>query len=563
MEKPYKSETLIPMDRPSIEDEVEQSNGFSGKKELFVSFLWLFIPASLLVASIFYAFANQTQKYELQTTLIREESALNSAGELTSLLFEQKLSDLLVLAEGETLKNYLHDDSAKNWIRVAREFSLFARRKPKYPQIRFIGVDGVEILRINNKAGVQEIVPRGELQDKSSRYYFQKAVKLDEGEIYISPLDLLMEQGVIAQPINPTIRFATPVMDGYGVKRGILIINYTPDELLRRIADIFNTLQGDAAMLNSDGYWLLGEPEQWLWGFMYGRDDTLAKQRPEVWTAISSSLKGSFSSEDGIFIFHKAYPLIRANQGTPENVEMDSLPKEVGSRDRYWIYLSHLSTELIDQLTARRKIIATVTYFLLFVMMGLISIFFAKNSVQKKLAFQRLQQYATTDDLTRLANRRELHKIGTREFLRALRFGRSLSVMMLDLDHFKKVNDSFDHTIGDEVLRHISDICRGSIRGQDLLARFGGEEFVILLPETDVGGARQLAERVCRSIEALPYESGVGKIPITISIGVSELETGDCDYQEILLRADKALYEAKRQGRNRVIMMSGGRLLSS
>lgn len=563
MERPYKNEALITMDSPSvIEGEAGQSSGFSEKKELLVSFLWLFIPASLLLASIFYAFDNQSQRYELQATLIREESALNSASELTSLLFEQKLSDLMVLAEGETLKNYLHDDSMKNWIRVAREFSLFARRKPKYSQIRFIGAKGMEILRINNKAGVQEIVPRSKLQDKSSRYYFAESIKLDEGGIYISPLDLNIEQGVVEQPINPTIRFATPVVDGYGVKQGILIINYAPDELLRRIADIFMTLQGDTVMLNSNGYWLMGVPQQQLWGFMYGSDETFAKQRPDVWAAISSSRKGSFSSQDGIFIFHKAYPLIRANQGTVENIEMDSLSKESGSGDRYWIYLSHISPALIEELTAKRKIVATVTYFLLFVMMGLISIFFAKNSVQKKIAFQRLQQYATTDDLTGLANRRELQKTGAREFMRALRFGRSLSVMMLDLDHFKEVNDSFDHTMGDEVLRHISDICRETIRGQDLLVRYGGEEFVILLPETDIEGTRQLAERICRDVEAWPYESGETKIPITISIGVSELEIGDTDYQEILLRADKALYEAKRQGRNRVILMSGGQLLA-
>ncbi|MCU7892831.1 MAG: cache domain-containing protein [Candidatus Thiodiazotropha sp. (ex Ustalcina ferruginea)] len=377
---------------------IEQKNGLPEQKELMVSFLWLFIPASLLLASIFYIFSTQTEEYELQTTLIREESALNSAAELTSLLFEQKLSDLLVLAEGEVLKNYLHDEHAKNWIRVAREFSLFARRKPKYFQLRFIAADGMEVVRINNSDNVQQIVPKTALQNKSSRYYFQESIKLDEGDIYISPLDLNIEEGVIEQSIKPTIRFATPVVDGYGEKRGILILNYTPDELLQRIADNFKALKGNAVMLNNNGYWLLGAPDEQLWGFMYGNDKTFAKQWPEAWAAVSSSEKGTFLSDDGIFVFHKAYPLNRENLGTAENIEKTVETIESRSGDRYWIYLSHITNNLIADLTAKRMVVATViTYLLLFLVSGLISVFFARNNVQKKLAFRQLQQYATTD----------------------------------------------------------------------------------------------------------------------------------------------------------------------
>ncbi|MCU7803441.1 MAG: sensor domain-containing diguanylate cyclase [Candidatus Thiodiazotropha sp. (ex Lucinoma borealis)] len=542
---------------------IEQTNGFSEQKELMVSFLWLFIPASLLLASIFYAFSTQTQQYELQTTLIRDESALKSAGELTSLLFEQKLSDLLVLAEGEVLKNYLHDESMKNWIRVAREFSLFARRKPKYFQIRFIATNGMEVLRINNSDDTQQIVPKNELQDKSSRYYFQESIKLEEGGIYVSPLDLNKEKGVIEKPIRPTIRFATPVFDGYGEKRGILIINYTPDELLHRIAENFKSLHGDTVMLNSSGFWLVGAPDEQLWGFMYGSDMTFAKQRPDVWAAISSSEKGTFLSDDGIFIFHKAYPLDRGKLGTVENIEMGVGVSKGRLGDRYWIYLSHISTRLIDELSAKRMIIATVTYLMLFLVTGLISVFFAKNSVQKKLAFLKLQQYATTDGLTGLANRRELDKFAIREFKRAKRFTRRLSVLMLDLDHFKQVNDTYDHTVGDKVLRHIAGICGDAIRAQDFLARYGGEEFTILLPETDIEGAAQLGQRICDNVAITPCQVGQTEIKITVSIGASEIEIGDEVFHDVLLRADKALYEAKKRGRNRVVVSSEGYYLSS
>ncbi|MEL0584959.1 MAG: GGDEF domain-containing protein [Candidatus Thiodiazotropha sp. (ex. Lucinoma kazani)] len=287
------------------------------------------------------------------------------------------------------------------------------------------------------------------------------------------------------------------------------------------------------------------------------------KQRPDVWAAVSATEKGTFLSDDGIFIFHKAYPLNRDNLGTVENIEKRVAAIENRSGDRYWIYLSHISNNLIADLTAKRMVVATVTYLLLFLVTGLISVFFARNSVQKKLAFRQLQQYATTDGLTGLSNRRELDKLSTREFKRAHRFSRQLSVMMLDLDHFKRVNDTYDHTVGDKVLKHIAGICEGAIRGQDLLARYGGEEFTILLPETDIEGAAQLGQRICDNVAITPCQVGQIEIAITVSIGASEMEVGDEDFQDVLLRADKALYEAKKRGRNQVVVSREGYYLSS
>ncbi|MEW8615979.1 MAG: sensor domain-containing diguanylate cyclase [Candidatus Thiodiazotropha endolucinida] len=548
---------------PPVESggEVEE-NGFSEHKELILSFLMLFIPASLLLALIFYAFSTQTEKYELQTTLIREEAALNSASELTSLLFEQKLSDLMVLAEGEVLRSYIHDPSLKNWVRVAREFSLFARRKPKYFQLRYIDNSGMEVIRINSDDNVQEIVPQSEMQNKADRYYFKEAMKLALGEIYISPLDLNVERGVIEQPVKPTVRFATPVSDGYGGKRGIVIINYTPNELLQRIADNFETLRGDAVMLNSQGHWLQGVPEEQLWGFMYGRDETFATQKPDVWSAVTSSEKGSFFTDGGVYIFKRAYPLVRKRLGTMENVDESIVPSPNRAEKRYWIFLSHISNNLIEDLTAKRMIVATITYLLLFLVAGVISVLFAKNSVQKKQAFRKLQQYATTDDLTGLANRRELDKVALREFKRATRFTRHLSVLMLDLDHFKSINDTYGHNIGDSVLRHVADMCVGSIRGQDFMARYGGEEFTILLPETDIENGSKLAQRICDKIAAMPYQEGQQLISITVSVGASEIEDGDIDFNDLLNRADKALYEAKKRGRNQVVISTAGEFIS-
>jgi diguanylate cyclase (GGDEF)-like protein len=542
--------------RPPDETGAESLKAFSKKRELLLSFLWLFMPVSLLLGGIFFAFSNQTQKFELQTALIREESALHSASQLTSLIFVQKLSDLFVLAEGEVLKNYLHDKSLKNWIRVAREFALFARRKPQYMQLRYLDGQGKEVVRINNRYGEQQIVPRNQLQDKSSRYYFKEVIKLDQGAIYISPLDLNVEKGVIELPAKPTVRFATPVVDGYGVTRGVLIINYDPAEFLQRIKEILTSRLGHAVMLNSDGYWLLGKPEEQLWGFMYGKQETFESEHPDVWSAMGSSDKGSFYTDDGLFVFQKTYPLDLSRQGTLENLQFKDLPEQaprpIGGR--YWIYVSHISKDKIDDLSLKRILVASVTYLLLFIVTAVISLFFARNAVQKKLAYQQLKQYATTDALTGLANRRELDKVGMREFRRAQRFDRQLSVMMLDLDHFKAINDTYNHTMGDEVLCHVVSILNEFIRGQDILFRYGGEEFLLLLPESHEKGAKQLASRICTIVADSAYENEHLRIPVTISIGVSAIHDDDESFQDILVRADQALYQAKRSGRNRVVV---------
>ncbi|MEW8584369.1 MAG: GGDEF domain-containing protein, partial [Candidatus Thiodiazotropha sp.] len=271
---------------------------------------------------------------------------------------------------------------------------------------------------------------------------------------------------------------------------------------------------------------------------------------------------GLFITNDGVYIFKKAYPLVRQRLGTLENVDETIVPSPNRAQKRYWIYLSHISNNLIADLTAKRMIVATVTYLLLFLVTGVISVLFAKNSVQKKVAFRKLQQYATTDDLTGLANRRELDKVALREFKRATRFSRHLSVLMMDLDHFKAVNDSYGHNVGDRVLRHVADICVAAIRGQDFLARYGGEEFTILLPETEIGSAALLAQRICDEIAAKPYRDGTQPISITISIGISEVEDNDDDVHNLLYRADKALYEAKKRGRNRVVILSKDNFLS-
>jgi diguanylate cyclase (GGDEF)-like protein len=170
----------------------------------------------------------------------------------------------------------------------------------------------------------------------------------------------------------------------------------------------------------------------------------------------------------------------------------------------------------------------------------------------QQFALQRqLRELASTDALTGLHNRRDLERRIAAEMSRSRRHAQPLSVVIGDLDHFKGVNDEYGHAVGDDVLRAVGVRMRRSLRSEDLAVRWGGEEFLLLLPDTDRGGAVEVAEKIRRTIAEDPIGCNGRAVPVTISFGVAEL-TDDDQVADFIRRADDAMYRAKSQGRDRV-----------
>lgn len=166
---------------------------------------------------------------------------------------------------------------------------------------------------------------------------------------------------------------------------------------------------------------------------------------------------------------------------------------------------------------------------------------------------EALRSQATHDDLTGLWNRREMLDIMRRELARAHREGTSTGLLMADLDHFKRVNDTYGHLAGDAVLIAAARRMRRSVRPYDAIGRYGGEEFLIVLPGCDAADAIQQAERLRACVSVEPMETVEGKIPVTLSLGVAAVESGtEADLDSLLRTVDAALYRAKNEGRNRV-----------
>lgn len=176
------------------------------------------------------------------------------------------------------------------------------------------------------------------------------------------------------------------------------------------------------------------------------------------------------------------------------------------------------------------------------------------TDITERKAFEkRLIDMATRDELTGLINRREFFTLASHEEERAKREGHVVSVMMLDADYFKKINDTYGHAAGDNVLRDLAENCRKIFRKTDVVGRYGGEEFAVMLPGAEVKMAKIIAERIRSSIEASTVKTDSDEINYTVSIGIASATGKNVKIEELLDRADRALYIAKAEGRNRAV----------
>lgn len=176
----------------------------------------------------------------------------------------------------------------------------------------------------------------------------------------------------------------------------------------------------------------------------------------------------------------------------------------------------------------------------------------AAIAIENARLYAEVERLATLDEVTGILNRRRLFQLGRREMELSRRYGTSLAAILLDIDLFKKINDTYGHTAGDRVLSGIASAINHNIREIDLFGRYGGEEFVILLPSTGAAAAREVAERVRELVAGLRFDTERGPLEVTISLGVAMLTTDVPSLATLIDRADQAMYSAKQAGRNRV-----------
>lgn len=240
------------------------------------------------------------------------ERLLDASAISTSLITENIYNTariLVMLRKDPSVQRSLSTGTSPGLNGLQSRMVEFARNYPEIFQIRWIDDKGKERIRIDQEDGAIRIVPLPELQDKSNRYYFQEATQIERNSVYVSPLDLNIEHGVIQLPYHPVLRIAVRMFDNSNRDRGILIINVDARPVLERLKDYRSRAALELHFLNPDGYWLLGPEESRTWGQdLHQPENSFVHDYPRVWETIQTKESGEYIDEDGLWLFSHYHP---------------------------------------------------------------------------------------------------------------------------------------------------------------------------------------------------------------------------------------------------------------
>ena len=302
--------------------------------------LGLVFAALIAIPFVFYHRAESANNLRLLQA--EQQHIIELAEGVIHQEMDSVLSDLRYLSQHNQLRSYLIQASPSNRLDLAWEYLGLARQKRIYDQIRFIGLTGMEEVRINLNNGEPVIVAEPDLQDKHERYYFEETLWLSPGQIYVSRFDLNVDQGIVTQPHKPAIRFSIPVADDQGLIRGMVVLNY----LGQRLRDKLLALQGRAGkvwLLDAEGYWLIGPAPEDEWGFMVPERSQrqLATLFPQLWQQMETQASGVHQGTSSWIRFARVFPLRTENVAAKET----RFAVPVDADKYYWTIAIELSQE--------------------------------------------------------------------------------------------------------------------------------------------------------------------------------------------------------------------------
>ncbi len=524
-------------------------------------FLVTFLSLSIIASIPIWSLITQYNKGNLEIIRERELGYLNTASQSIQRDFFGMIANVGVISRAPIINKFLTEGDVRDGELVTDLMIAMAENYQRYNQVRILNINGNEVIRVNYKDGKSTLIKTEDLQNKSLSDYFQKTLSLNEGGVYLSPLELNIEHGEIEIPHQPTIKVAAPLFDKLGVKKGIFIVDYDAFNLINNFKRILQKKDSHIGMLiNSESFYLIGENETNEFGFMLKNENlNLRNQFPKVWDALINSEKKHLLTDQGLFLFDTVHPLKR---------EVDIIGKQfarpVGISEaqannyRWHIVLQVPEKELRNSYFFGNKValfILMLVYCLLGLVSALVSIVMMKTKIQLSIerdAFLEMQSLAQVDGLTNTYNRRFFCELAERELARIKRSQESLSLMMLDIDYFKKINDIYGHDVGDQAIKSFCLVCKKMLRELDILGRMGGEEFAVLMPQTTITQAESVAERLRKAVSEVVLDLPEGKISFTVSIGITCTEPSNYDLNVMLKDADKAMYMAKNNGRNQI-----------
>ncbi|MGB9495115.1 MAG: diguanylate cyclase [Azonexus sp.] len=538
--------------------------------------LTLILPSGLLMLLFLSSLYHEEQALLRQHLEAAEEIRLIAGARSLTGDVALIASDVRLMASLPSLVALLEADGPPEIVAFTADLVALSASRRVYDQLRWIDEHGRERVRVDFIDGRSFVVPEAQLQIKSQRYYFAATMQLAPGEIFISPLDLNVEQDRVETPPKPTIRLAMPVRDGAGRPRGIVIANYFVSRLLDKFSEVTEARETSARinLLNRDGYWLKAPEAVDDWGFMYGRKEHFGTRFPGPWKRMSGTERGQFADADGLWSFTTVRPLVAGMAyatGAPQ-LASGAVPQLRGD-DYIWKVVSHIPAETLRQ-GQYRKLLGWSLITALFMGVLLFGTFVLARAQRRRDVMaeslralnrrleekvrqrtEELQKQAIRDPLTGLFNRRYLDETLPREIHRALREEEGLAVVMIDLDHFKAFNDEWGHEAGDLVLLGVAEALLDGLRASDIACRYGGEEILVVMPGADAEEAVARISAISAQVRNMDASAkGRNLPPVTFSAGVATVPEHGNNAEMLLRAADRALYMAKETGRNRVVV---------
>lgn len=541
----------------------------------------VFVALSAVLSAIAYPIVRSYEQNRFEIIKTREIGYLYTADQQIKRDFFEVVGDLGVASHLPSLRQYLDPERPESDGSLASILKEVSTQYGRYESVSVLDKAGRELIRVHRRGHQSVIASDEELEDRSTCACFREAVALGEDRIYVSRVILIPEAdaadgsndsnasiGVPGGRVRPIIHFSRAVADDDGQLKGVIVFNYDANEMLDELGRIAGEDSGQhvSMVINKEGVWL-SDSRRPRASLGQGQDgdnagNSFARQFAQEWATIRDTLRGELHTDKGLFLFSTVYPFA---QNWYEDRNRSVLQRTLFSRelveDYYakivlWIPESSLSASSFFGQPGGQSMIVFV-YVLLAVLSGGFAYMHQRRHQEEAVRrrAEEMERQAYTDSLTAVWNRRYFSEVAERELIRSKRTYDPLVLLMLDIDYFKRVNDTYGHKAGDVVLQEFCRICLHTLREVDIFARLGGEEFVALLPNTTADRGESAANRLREAVaEAkVPLHSGQ-VISFTVSIGVSCLPVISSNLDEMLRDADHALYEAKRTGRNKVCM---------
>lgn len=328
----------------------------SRAQQVLVLFFLLSLSSLILLAALLYGFYRYESGVESKVLSKDLKNSSDLYQKVAGADLRDVATDLILFSRDYRLPAFLDNPFGPLRQGLTQDFLDLAIAKGRYDQIRIIATDGHELLRVNYNNGHPLAVERSRLQHKAKRYYVTDTLRLEPGQIYVSPLDLNIEYGQIERPLKPMLRLGTPLRDALGRKSAILIMNYLAEELFARLKQASKGRVGDLYMLNSQGYGLMGPSSDELWGFMLPQNKTNSFNQlyAAAWRRIQRDREGYFQTPRGIFAFRTVSMPLGPYLGLDKIGQAAAKTKPRAPQPQ-WKLVEFVSTAELQTASARRK----------------------------------------------------------------------------------------------------------------------------------------------------------------------------------------------------------------